>query len=1158
MHFLTSTTHSPRPPHAHAHAHAHAHTGLGKTVQSISILAFMNQHLGIKGPHLIMVPKSTMSNWMNEFKRFCPSIRVIKFHGNGAERAEIAAEHLQAARSQESRKWDVCITTYEVVNLEKNVLIKLPWRYLIIDEAHRLKNEASQFSQTVRMLQTQYRLLLTGTPLQNNLHELWALLNFLLPDVFSSADQFDEWFDLDVDDVEAKQRIIGQLHKLLRPFMLRRLKADVEKSLLPKTETILFIGMSKEQKEIYKKVLLRDIDTVNAAGANEKDSKSGRTAVLNIVMQLRKCCNHPYLFPGIEDRSLDPLGEHLYQSCGKMVLLHRLLRKLYDRDHRVLIFSQMTRMLDILEDYLISQGYQYCRIDGNTTYDEREDRIQAFNKEGSEKFIFLLSTRAGGLGINLQTADTVILYDSDWNPQADLQAQDRAHRIGQKKAVQVFRLVTDETVEVKVVERAQQKLKLDAMVVQQGRLQEKEKKMTKQDLLETVRFGADKIFKANKESGISDADIDLILEEGRKRTDEMNAKLQVADKGDMYDFRLDGGLKTQEFDGVDYSDKSIREQERAFNSLAFIDTGKRDRKMVTTYAENVARQPKEGAEEGRPKMPRSMRLPKMEDWQFYNRERLNELQSIEASLFDQLVEKGELPQSTRDMQLLTPELQEEKNRLLDEGFSAWSKPMHNAFLKASARFGRNEYDKIARELQQPLDEITRYATKFWTDGPTVFDDWDNKLKNIEKGEKKIEEIQRLTTATADLIKSFDNPWDDLHFRSNLGNAGRMYTSQEDRFLLCLTHLHGYGNWDQVRSSIRRCPAFRFDFFLQTCTSEQLGKRCETLMKAAERELEVLKKRNESSGGVKKTPEEQSLETQAAYKKQLQQIARDLTRVRDQLQQAKSGHAANSKNPAPDSGAGGGSAGGGPVKEKKAAAGAGAGAAGGGAGAGGNAGGKRPFPDRDLPELCRTLLEHDTWGLQRLIDAWLPNHGDVSKRQLEETIKGLTTKEGGRWKIKPEYAHLSTMEASEVSSGLAATGASSPGAVKKPPAKKVKTDSAAAAGAGPDKRKRDEGDAADETAPDNAKERAPVKNKTAFHFFQIENKKQAEQTVSTEPEPELKDPAVRKDRVKKTLQHWFEELDAAGRAKYEQAAEEDKRRCVQARPCAEVLFLPLIF
>ena len=159
-----------------------------------------------------------------------------------------------------------------------------------------------------------------------------------------------------------------------------------------------------------------------------------------------------------------------------MVLLGKLLKKMKERGHRVLVFSQMTRMIDILEDFFVAQGYQYCRIDGNTSYDEREDRIAAYNAPNSEKFIFVLSTRAGGLGINLQTADTVILYDSDWNPQADLQAQDRAHRIGQKKPVQIFRLVTEDSVEVKVVERAQQKLKLDAMVVQQGRLQEKEKK----------------------------------------------------------------------------------------------------------------------------------------------------------------------------------------------------------------------------------------------------------------------------------------------------------------------------------------------------------------------------------------------------------------------------------------------------------------------------------------------------------------------------------------------------------------------------------------------------------------------------------------------------------------------------------------------------------
>lgn len=338
--------------------------GLGKTLQSISILAYMKEFMNISGPHLVMVPKSTLSNWMNEFRNWCPSLRTLKFHADTREERELIAGQLKGSVSHDQRDWDVVVTTYEVVNLEKNALTKIAWRYLVIDEAHRLKNEASQFSQTVRLLNTQYRLLLTGTPLQNNLHELWALLNFLLPDVFGSSEQFDEWFNLDVDDTAAKESIISQLHKILRPFMLRRLKVDVEKSLPPKTETILFTGMSAVQKSLYTQVLLRDIDAINGGGAN-----GSRTAILNIVMQLRKCCNHPYLFPGVEDRTLDPLGDHLYQNCGKMFLLDKLLKKMKERDHRVLIFSQMTRMLDILEDYLISRGYLYCRIDGNTSYD---------------------------------------------------------------------------------------------------------------------------------------------------------------------------------------------------------------------------------------------------------------------------------------------------------------------------------------------------------------------------------------------------------------------------------------------------------------------------------------------------------------------------------------------------------------------------------------------------------------------------------------------------------------------------------------------------------------------------------------------------------------------------------------------------------------------
>lgn len=342
--------------------------GLGKTLQSISVLGYLHEFKNVDGPHLVMVPKSTLSNWCNEFKRWCPVMKVLRFHGSKEERQEIIQTRLKSA-AQGDRDWDVLITTYEVVNLEKAPLTKIAWRYLIIDEAHRLKNEASQFSQTVRLLSTQHRLLLTGTPLQNNLHELWALLNFLLPDVFASSEQFDEWFNLDVDDTAAKQRMIGQLHKLLRPFMLRRLKDDVEKSLPPKSETILFTGMSTMQKNLYRQILLRDIDTINNASNSNSNSQQSRTAILNIVMQLRKCCNHPYLFPSMEDRSLDPLGEHLYSNCGKMVLLDKLLKKMKERGHRVLIFSQMTRMLDIMEDYLVSQGYLYCRIDGNTSYE---------------------------------------------------------------------------------------------------------------------------------------------------------------------------------------------------------------------------------------------------------------------------------------------------------------------------------------------------------------------------------------------------------------------------------------------------------------------------------------------------------------------------------------------------------------------------------------------------------------------------------------------------------------------------------------------------------------------------------------------------------------------------------------------------------------------
>lgn len=780
--------------------------GLGKTLQSISILVYMQEYQNQNGPHLIVVPKSTLSNWINEIERWAPTLKAVKFHGTKEERIQLAREVMEPAQRDENRRWNVCVTTYEVCNMDRQVLNKFAWSYLIIDEAHRLKNEASVFSRTIRTIETRYRLLLTGTPLQNNLHELWALLNFLVPDVFASAEQFDEWFNLDIDDADEKNKLISQLHKILRPFMLRRLKADVETSLPPKHETILFTGMSAMQKKLYRDILLRDIDVLQGTGGN---SSGSRTAILNIVMQLRKCAGHPYLFPGVEDRSLPPLGEHLVQSCGKMVLLDKLLKRLKERGHRVLLFTQMTRILDILEDYMVMRQFQYCRIDGNTSYELREEHIDAFNASNSEKFVFLLSTRAGGLGINLQTADVVILYDSDWNPQADLQAQDRAHRIGQNREVQVFRFVTEHTIEEKIVERAQQKLKLDAMVVQSGRLKEKDK-LSRDELLDAVRFGADKVFKS-KDSSITDDDIDLILDAGKRKTQELNEKLQKADKGDLLDFKLDGGLSAQTFEGVDYSDALARAAQAEF--LSILDIGKRERKTVANYNENQLYQQQIAALQGPPKpkkakvirLPKSLRLPRMEEWQMYDRSRLLKIQEEEEKAFRALPEEqikmatmkpSEL-EAMRDESgnlpvvelppLLSEEKEAEKKELLSEGFADWGRHHYSAFIKGSAKYGRHNFEKIANDVGKPLNAVETYAAAFWDEkfGKKRFleHEYDRVVKLIERGEKKIEEIKRLERGTRVFLSIFDNPWEELEF-TYVNCKDKMFTMDEDRSLLC--------------------------------------------------------------------------------------------------------------------------------------------------------------------------------------------------------------------------------------------------------------------------------------------------------------------------------------------------------------------------------------
>jgi len=837
--------------------------GLGKTLQSISVLVYMLEYRNVTGPHLVVVPKSTLSNWMKEFRRWAPTLTPVQFHGNKQEREEIIRNDLEPAQRDEAREWNVVLTTYEVCNIEKNVLNKFAWSYLVIDEAHRLKNEASAFSQTIRMFETRYRLLLSGTPLQNSLHELWALLNFLVPDVFESSEQFDEWFNLDIDDNDEKNKLISQLHKILRPFMLRRLKSDAE-TLPPKHETILFTGMSSMQKAQYRNILLRDFNALQGGAGGS------RSAILNIVMQLRKCAGHPYLFPGAEDRSLPPLGEHLVENCGKMVLLDKLMKRLKERGHRVLLFTQMTRVMDILEDFLFMRKYKYLRIDGGTSYEDREASIDAFNEENSDKFCFLLSTRAGGLGINLQTADVVILYDSDWNPQADLQAQDRAHRIGQKRPVQVFRFVTEHTIEEKIVERAQQKLKLDAMVVQQGRLKNKDK-LSHDELLSAVRFGADKIFKS-KDSSITDDDIDLILDQGKQKTEEMNEKLKAAEKGDLLDFKFDGS-NVQTFEGVDYSNSAQAKQEEL---LGILDLGKRERKEAN-YNEASLFQQQISSIHGpaRPKkkrevtLPRHMRLPQLGEWQMYDRDSLAAVEKEEEEAFKQWPEElqkvaretknaadqeDDIVETTEPVELpplLSEERLKEKERLLAEGFSEWKRPHYNSFWRGCQKFGRNAYGKIAMDVGKSEEDVKTYADAFWGDlGQSRISqpEYERVTKAVERGENKINHIRELERGTRVFVSLFENPWEELEF-VHANCADKMFTAEEDRYLLCWTRKYGYGQWLAIQFAIRRHPNFRFDYFLRSLRVDQIHRRCEQLMKFAKEEIEHYERQEHEVAGL---------------------------------------------------------------------------------------------------------------------------------------------------------------------------------------------------------------------------------------------------------------------------------------------------------------------
>ncbi|KAF2866511.1 SNF2 family N-terminal domain-containing protein [Massariosphaeria phaeospora] len=508
--------------------------GLGKTIQTISLITYLIEKKQQPGPYLVIVPLSTLTNWNSEFEKWAPSVVKIVYKGPPNSRKQ----HQQQIRWGQ---FQVLLTTYEFIIKDRPILSKIKWVHMIVDEGHRMKNANSKLSSTItQYYTTRYRLILTGTPLQNNLTELWAMLNFVLPTIFKSVKSFDEWFNTPFANTGGQDRmdlteeeqllVIKRLHKVLRPFLLRRLKKDVEKDLPDKTERVIKCNFSSLQAKLYKQLVTHNRLVVS----DGKGGKTGMRGLSNMLMQLRKLCNHPFVFEAVEDQ-VNPgrtSNDLLWRTAGKFELLDRILPKFQASGHRVLMFFQMTQIMNIMEDFLRLRGMAYLRLDGGTKADDRSELLTQFNAPNSPYFCFLLSTRAGGLGLNLQTADTVIIYDSDWNPHQDLQAQDRAHRIGQKNEVRILRLITSNSVEEKILERANYKLDMDGKVIQAGKFDNKSTGEERDAMLRIMLESAEAAESLEQEE-MDDDDLNVMM----MRTDdelvlfrEMDRKRQEEDK----------------------------------------------------------------------------------------------------------------------------------------------------------------------------------------------------------------------------------------------------------------------------------------------------------------------------------------------------------------------------------------------------------------------------------------------------------------------------------------------------------------------------------------------------------------------------------------------------------------------------------------------------
>ncbi|XP_050422479.1 lymphoid-specific helicase-like isoform X2 [Adelges cooleyi] len=496
--------------------------GLGKTIQTIAFYCFLIE-MGIKGPFLVIAPLSTIPNWLSEFVKFSPELPTVLYHGTEDKRKDARPLIKKTQKVNNMNCFPVIITTYDVMRTDVNFLATIDWKYITVDEGHKLKNFNAQVSKAMRKFSCANKLILTGTPIQNDMSELWSLLNLLMPKLFNKLEDFNSWFVIEdffsdnhkIANMAKKNEILDIIQKVIKPFILRREKKETDLNLPPKKEIVVYAPITEKQQELYMATLQKHMEVLLNKEKEDSNIIEGprpkrkcvesiieytdmlaiktdpkeeevpiREVALSIVMQnpvmqLKKIANHPYLvhMPLIKGTEQILVDENIVKVSGKFQVLDAMLTKLKLLGHKVLLFSTMTQLLDVIEEFMIYRSHKYTRLDGTMQIEGRVEAMRIFNTD-PEYFIMLISTRAGGLGLNLTSADTVIIFDSDWNPQVDLQAQDRCHRMGQEKPVVVYRLCCKNTIDEKILTRATAKRKLEKIVIGSGTFNNRSSKLS--------------------------------------------------------------------------------------------------------------------------------------------------------------------------------------------------------------------------------------------------------------------------------------------------------------------------------------------------------------------------------------------------------------------------------------------------------------------------------------------------------------------------------------------------------------------------------------------------------------------------------------------------------------------------------------------------------